>query len=247
MGLKQDIIDKVKIIIDEKFISEDILNVPNIEDLKLTFGNKGLRFDSTVLFIDMRGSTDILNKHNKSVVAKIHMSYFHAIVKIAKVTGGEVRSFNGDSMLVFYQGTSKDTLSTAVMAAMEMKYMLSVTEGGINNLLEKYTPVNFGIGIDYGTILSTKIGIGGDSTTKDLIWIGNAVNKSVIISDLCSSPNHVGISSNVYNNLNDNVKYTTQKDYFDHEQTVDMWNKANVKYNGTYEDYYYTSYYFVVL
>ena len=75
--------------------------------LKLTFGNTGLKFEATVLYIDMRNSTEILNKHNRATVAKMHMAYFHTVVKIANSLGGEVRSFNGDSMLVFFKGPQK--------------------------------------------------------------------------------------------------------------------------------------------
>jgi hypothetical protein len=32
--------------------------------------------------------------------------------------------------------------------------------------------VDFGIGLDDGKIFCTKVGIGGDNNTKDLIWIG---------------------------------------------------------------------------
>ena len=78
----------------------------------------------------MRGSTETLNKHNKATVAKIHMSYFHTIVKIANANNGHVSSFNGDSALIFFQGTSKDSLSNAVIAAMKIKYMLSDNEHG---------------------------------------------------------------------------------------------------------------------
>lgn len=146
MGLKDDITTKVKSILNENFVTEDVDYVPDISNPKLTFGNKGLQFEATVLYIDMRGSTEVLNKHNKPVVAKIHMCYFHTIVKIAKSMGGEVRSFNGDSMLVFFQGTTKASLSNAVTAAREMKYMIATDDGGINKLLEKYTPIDFGIG-----------------------------------------------------------------------------------------------------
>jgi adenylate cyclase len=107
MGLKQDIIDKVKAIVDEEFTVEDVTYVPDIKNSKLTFGNTGLRFEATVLYIDMRGSTEILNKHNKASVAKMHMAYFHTAIKIAKSLGGEVRSFNGDSILIFFQGTTQ--------------------------------------------------------------------------------------------------------------------------------------------
>lgn len=242
MGLKQNIIDKVKDILDTKFETEDVTYVPDISNSKLTFGNKGLQFEATVLFIDMRGSTEILNKHNNPVVAKIHMSYFHTILKIANSLGGEVRSFNGDSMLVFFPGTTKTTLSNAVQAAMHMKYMLSNSESGINNLLTKYTPIDFGIGIDDGKILCTKIGIGGDSNNKDLIWIGNAVNKAVKISDTRKSPNHIGISNHVYANLNDNVKFCVTKDYWGNDSQTNMWTSDYFTYNGKSESYYHTSY-----
>ena len=108
MGLKDDIEKQVKSIESEKFIVEPTTSVPTISNSKLTFGCKGLKFEATVLYIDMRGSTSILNSHQKRVVAKIHMLYYHAIVKIAKSTSGEIRSFNGDSLLVFYPGNTKE-------------------------------------------------------------------------------------------------------------------------------------------
>jgi class 3 adenylate cyclase len=246
MGLKQDIIDKVKAILDEDFDVEEVSFVPEITNSKLTFGNTGLKFEATVLYIDMRGSTEILNKHNKSTIAKIHMSYFHTVVKIAKSLGGEVRSFNGDSMLVFFQGTTKVTLSNAVKAAMQMKYMISNSDSGINNLLSDYSAINFGIGLDDGKILCTKVGVGGNSNNQDLMWIGNAVNKSTVISDSRQAPNHIGISSYVYSNLNDEVKYGTIKNVWGQDEKVDMWTQTTITYNGKTEYYYYTSWYWTV-
>lgn len=246
MGLKQDIIDKVKSILDTEFKIEDVTYVPDINNSKLTFGNTGLKFEATVLYIDMRDSTEILNKHNKATIAKIHMSYFHTVVKIAKSLGGEVRSFNGDSMLVFFQGTSKNTLSNAVQASMQMKYMISNSESGINKLLSDFSAINFGIGLDDGKILCTKIGVGGDSNNQDLMWIGNAVNKSTIISDKSKAPNHIGISSYVYANLNDNVKYGTRKNHLGQDEKVDMWTQSSLVYNGKTQYYYYTSWHWKV-
>lgn len=70
--------------------------VCHISDSRLTFGNKGLLFEATVLYIDINGSTDLLNNHQKGTVAKLHMAFFHIIITIAKSLGGDVRSFNGD-------------------------------------------------------------------------------------------------------------------------------------------------------
>ena len=242
MSFMDDINKKVKEIMDTTFTVEKVTYVPDIADPKLTFGNKGLKFEATVLNIDMRGSTAILNKHNKSTIAKIHMAYFHTIVKVAGTLGGYVRSFNGDSMLVFFPGTTKTTLSNAVKTAMMMKYILSNSESGINTLLSKYSAIDFGIGLHDGDILCTKIGVGGDSNNKGLFWVGNPVNKSVKLSDLAKSPTHICISKYVYVNLTNSVKFVEKEDIFGIKYNHDMWTKASFQYNGAYEDYYYTSY-----
>ena len=71
--IMKDAIDKkVKEIIDEKFEVTDVTIVPDIEDSRLTFNNKGLRFEGNSLYIDMRGSTAVLNNHNRTTVAKLH-------------------------------------------------------------------------------------------------------------------------------------------------------------------------------
>ena len=96
MGLKKDILDKIKTHIDNKFDIQDVTYVPNLDDKKLTFGNTGLKFDSTVLYIDLRGSTSLINLHSKSIFAEIHKAYYYTIVKIATSLKGENRSFNGE-------------------------------------------------------------------------------------------------------------------------------------------------------
>lgn len=245
MSLKSDIIEKIKKHMDENFVVEDVLYVPNIDDTKLTFGNKGLKFTATVLYIDLRGSTELLNKHQKRVVAKIHKAYYYTIVKIAQSLNGQTRSFNGDSLLVFFQGTTKDTLSNAVKAAMMMKYMLSQPEG-ISTQLNKYTTFDFGIGLDYGDILCTKVGIGGTYDNKDLIWIGNSVNKSTVLSDEGKSISHIYISEIVYNNLNDEVKYHEKENPWGYKEKIEMWNLTRIVYNGMWENCYYTNYYWTV-
>jgi class 3 adenylate cyclase len=245
MALKDEIKDKVKAILNEKFEVTEVTYVPKIDDSKLTFGNTGLRFTGSALFIDLRGSTNVLNNHDRVTVAKLHMAFFHTIVKIANDNDGNVRSFNGDSALIFFQGNYKETLSTAVKCAMQIKYMIDNNEGGINELLKKYTKLNFGIGVDHGNILCTKVGIGGEHN-RDIFWIGNAVNKSTILGDNSQSPNHISISSYVYNNLVDYAKFGKRKNYLGQDEQVDMWTCGIFTYNEKTEYYYYTSWHWVV-
>lgn len=245
MALKDDIKAKVKAILDDKFDVTDVTYVPKVDDSKLTFGNTGLKFTGSVLFIDLRGSTKILNDFNRTTVAKLHMSFFHTIVKIANSLDGNVRSFNGDSALIFFQGNYKETISTAVKCAMQIKYMIDNGTEGINEQLKKYSKLNFGIGVDHGNILCTKVGIGGEHN-RDIFWIGNAVNKSTVLGDKSSSPNHISISSYVYSNLLDWAKYGTRKNYFGQEEKVDMWTSSTFTYNDKVEYYYYTSWHWEV-
>lgn len=245
MALKDDIKSKVKAILDEKFTVTEVSYVPKIDDSKLTFGNTGLKFTGSVLFIDLRGSTKVLNEHNKTTVAKLHMAFFHTIVKIANSLSGNVRSFNGDSALIFFHGDYKATISTAVKCAMQIKYMIDNSEGGINEMLKKYTTLDFGIGVDHGDILCTKVGIGGEHN-RDIFWIGNSVNKSTVLGDNCKSPNHISISKFVYDNLLDWAKYTTRKNFLGQDEKVDMWRSGFFTYNNSAEYYYYTSYHWTV-
>lgn len=245
MGLKEDIKNKVKSILDEKFTITDVSYIPKLDDSKLTFGNTGLRFKGSVLFIDMRGSTEVLNNHNKSTVAKLHMAFFHTIVKIANSLDGHVRSFNGDSALVFFEGNYKETISTAVKCAMKIKYAIDNSDVGINELLKKYSKLDFGIGVDHGEMLCTKVGVGGEHN-RDLFWIGNSVNKSTVLGDQSKKPHHVSISKYVYDNLLDWAKYGKSKDYWGNETDVDMWTRSTFNYNGSNEYYYYTSWHWEI-
>lgn len=231
MGLKDDILSKVKGITETNFEFEVVDYVPSIDDSKLTFKNKGLKFEATVLYIDMRGSTKILNNHNKPTVAKIHTAFLHTISKVVKDLGGYIRSFNGDAMLVFFPGKTKTSLSNAVKAAMNLKFILIDSEESVSKLLgKKYSEIKFGIGIDDGNILCTKVGLGGDVHNKDLIWLGNPVNKAVKMGD---SSNSIVISERVYDNLYDHVKY---------HQGTDMWQQSTINYNGVNSYCYLTSY-----
>ena len=247
MTLKEQIIGKVEEIIYNDFDAADVNYIPNIEDGRLTFGNTGLRFDATVLYIDMRGSTEILNRHRRATVAKIHMAYFHTIVKIAKKLGGEIRSFNGDSMLVFFYGTSQEVIDNTVKTAMQMKYMITSSNSGINYILSEYSAIDFGIGIDCGTILCTKVGIGGKYDNKDLMWVGNAVNKATVLSDESKSPYHIRISEAIYDKLGIDLRLGDKKNNWGQMDTVRVWKDSTIIYNGYTETCYYTNWHIPIV
>jgi class 3 adenylate cyclase len=169
----------------------------------------------------------------------------HTLVEIAHHNNGHVTRFNDNSVLIFFQGTTKETLSKAVITAMKIKFMLSNEEYGINTLLKRYSEIDFSIGIDHGKSLCTKVSIDGEYD-HDLFWIGNCINKSAAIGRECKSPNHIGISHRVYENLKDNPKYGIRKNYCGHDEKIDIWTRAKFIYNEDYEYYYHTDAHVIV-
>ena len=75
--------------------------IPEIDDINITFGNKGVKLFSSVLYLDMRDSTDVIQEHHKYTVAKLQKAYLHVAAQIVSDNNGCVRSFNGDGILAF--------------------------------------------------------------------------------------------------------------------------------------------------
>lgn len=240
MSLKNDIVSAVTSIIDGQMDIEEVSIVPDINDATLTFGLTGKRFKSVCFYIDMRGSTAILEKHNANVVIKIHKAFFIIVLKIVRLNGGEVRSFNGDSLLAFFAGNDSNAIESAIKSAMEIKYMLLIDDNSLKSIIKsKYdTDIDIGIGLDIGTTTASKIGQSG-SNNRDLIWIGSNVNQSVKISDDRDTPNNIGITSRLYNNLTNIAKY---KDNY----SINMWQRSSYTYNGNQDDVYITEYHWII-
>lgn len=248
MGLKEDIKSKVKEYLEAgKYDTKEIEYIPDKSDSNITFGNKGVTLTGTALHIDMRNSTTILKNHHKDTIAKIHKGYLHIAAKIVQKNKGYIRSFNGDGMLAFFPKDLKGTIWDAVRASMEIKYMIA-TE--CSSYFSKYDALDFGIGIHHGKMLVVKTGLAGDNN-NDLLWIGEPVNFAVKMGDGSKAPNNIRISSFVYNNLLDEVKFVVkkEKDWFGNEveKKINMWTKIdNFEFGGENKTIYETSYYWTV-
>lgn len=227
--------DKTKSIRDERFEEKEARVIPTIDTLDLTFNNVGKVFYATILYIDIRHSSQLLETHHYANVAKLLSAFYNAIVRVANQAGGEIRSFNGDSLLVFFKGTEEETITNAICSAMKMSY--AITEI-VNPLMKGLSDLDFGIGIDYGKVLAKKVGISG-SVNKDLIWIGNGVNRATKICDKCKAPYHIGISEKLLKRLDRQMMYSSDADGY----TRSMWHQSVIVYNEKSERIYKTSYY----
>ena len=228
MSLKDDIEKQVKDYIHSEYNISKSNVVPRRSHL--TFGPSAKEMWGRVLFIDLRKSRQILAERNDLVSIRTHKSFLYAVSKCIRSEGGEIRSFNGDSILTFFNGDGIDSARRAVRTAMKVKYAL---EEFVNPQLKKAfgKVIDFGIGIAQGDILVAKSGISGDEDYQDLIWIGWPVYHAVGYGEIVSRPKSICISKNVYNSIEEDGDIILSNG-------KPMWEESEIELkNGTFTVY----------
>jgi len=159
--LQKDISEEISIILASDFnigVTKTAY-VPHSDDGAITFPNldkkiQGTKFiETTVLYVDMRRSTELSMKHRSHTVAKLYSAFVRGMTRCAAAFDGEVRGIIGDRIMILFN--SENCFENAVDTA---KLINSVCLYIINQHF-KHNEVKFGIGIDYGTMLATKTGV----------------------------------------------------------------------------------------
>lgn len=220
MTVKEDLEKEVNEFFSGTYTITQGTVIPNVDDIK--FGKYGRELELAMLFIDIKESTKIVDGSKRTTAARMYKSFLKGVSKIARINDGELRSFNGDGVLIAFAGDTKCT--NAAKAALQMNWFITKI---LKPKMDAYLQANQGLqglefdcgmGIDAGKVLVVRGGIQGENN-NDLVWAGNATNYAVKLSDLGSSPNRIYISKEVYKKMNDTAKYksTTEK--------VDMWEE----------------------
>src|SRR5260221_6181030 len=106
MSLADDLKEEVRAIVRGAWTNRDGQVVPEPEDLKL--GNDGVKLDATVLYADLDGSTDLVDRFSATFAAEVYKSYLVCAARIVKTEGGVITAYDGDRiMAVFIQGAQK--------------------------------------------------------------------------------------------------------------------------------------------
>src|SRR3989338_4991097 len=202
MVTKEELEKQIRNCFTDKYEIASGYIIPEIDDIQL--GNYGKELDLAMLFIDIKESTKIVDAFRRETAVKMYKSFLWGVAQIARGNGGELRSFNGDGVLVVFIGISKCT--NAVRAGLQMswfvKEILKPRIQGYFRENKKLFGLNFdiGIGVDVGKILVVRGGIRGENN-NDLVWVGNATNYAVKLSALSKNDYHIYISEDVYKNM----------------------------------------------
>ena len=172
MALVDDLTSKVQELARERWeaIREGYV-VPSGDSF--TFGNTGVHLDATVLYADIRGSTELVDSLPDTRAAEYYKAFLHCAAKVVKAEGGTITAYDGDRLMAIFLG--KTQANDAIRAALKIS-------GAVADIInpqflvffgEKHCPFTHTVGIDSGKLLTAKIGVRVDS---DLVWVGAAAN-----------------------------------------------------------------------
>lgn len=211
MGFKTDLDKDVQTYFDSKYEITEGTVIPDVGDIAL--GPKGRNLDLAMLFIDVRESTNIVDAFRRLTAARMYKGFLSGVTQIARNQDGQLRSFNGDGVLVAFIG--ERMRSRAVKTAMHLK---AFGNEMLKPKLQKYFDNNkqaadvefdFGIGVHVGKVLVVRGGIRG-ANNNDLVWVGNATNYAVRLSSLGENPYNIHVTGDVYEQMAEDVKYVTE-------------------------------------
>ena len=220
MKTKNEILEEVANVFKTSWKTRKGIKIPEAEDVKEA--NDAVKFDGTVLYADMRDSTNLVNGYKDWFAAEIYKSYLSAACHIIKNNGGEITAFDGDRVMAVFIGNSKNT--SAAKAALQINFIVKE----INTILKsKYTNNSFvlkqSVGIDTSTLFVAKTGI---RSYNDLVWVGRAANYAAKLSTLGDENYSTFITESVYDNLNVSSKNGGNPARNMWEKTI--WNETGI-------------------
>lgn len=189
---------------------------PTIEQLE--DNNKTYAIMASILFIDIRKSTYLTENSQAKSMVKIYRAFMRMAVDCVRKNGGVTRQFLGDRIMGVFIDTKDENdeviekaVDKAINAARSLQTVIdySLNKHLKNNVNGKI--IDCGIGVDYGRILVTQVGMYGvesDANKEDevdCVWVGNTTNHASKYSDLAAG-GEIFISNSVYKGLSEVYK-----------------------------------------
>lgn len=185
---------------------------------QLEDNNKSYSIKAAILFIDIRKSTYLTENSQAKSMVKIYRSFMRMAVECVRKNSGVTRQFLGDRIMgVFIDSTDdkgKIVDSASDKAINAARSLLTVIDYSLNKYLKSNVNgkiIECGIGIDYGKVLVTQVGMYGlendddRENEVDCVWVGNTTNYASKYSDIASG-GEIFISDSVFNQLSEEYK-----------------------------------------
>lgn len=214
----KDGLNRIDEILESKNEFEEKEFVPKKEDL--TYKN-GKYVECVALFIDLRGSTELINKQGRTpTLAKIYRTYISESVAIINSfkTCREINIVGDGVSAVFSKKEGNDPVADSLKASSMLRTIIDVLNTKYNKKRwTNFKEIKAGIGLAKGRALVIKAGYKG-SGINDLVYMGDVVNKASKMCDLANKKYDapIVVTESVYEESNVEANETkTFQDFFD--------------------------------
>ena len=184
----------------KRYVSKSVVDQLLDDDQKLNLG--GEEREVTVLFSDIRGFTAMSEKMKPNEVVRTLNAYFSEMIDIIFKFDGTLDKIVGDELMVVFGApiSRDDDAERAVKTAIGM--VESLKKFNKKRESKGKVPINAGIGINKGRVISGNI---GSKDQMDYTVIGDTVNLG---ARLCSfaGPLKIIISKSVKNEIGEDYK-----------------------------------------
>ena len=179
---------------------EEANSIPT--ESQLTYTN-GYYVKATSLFVDLRDSTGLSQKHKRPVLAKIFKSFISE--SIAIINGNPLCKYihiDGDCVSAVYDTPTQGDIDSVINDAIKINTLIKILS--CKYIKKGYSDIKAGIGIDYGRLLFIKTGYKG-SGLNDVAWMGKTLNISSKLSAIGSKNeiNPIIVSEIIFDNIKD--------------------------------------------
>ena len=232
MNLKQIITEKFGSLSEEdfKYIEANDINRASQVGNNIT----GIYMEASVVYLGIKSISAVVKENGRRRTALAYAMIHDVAETIAKQNKGFLNCYSPESFLIIFPG--KDAANNAAVKA-----SLQIAGALYNTFREQLSSVanlEFAMGIDHGHIMGTRNS--SDNGNGHLTWFGSTISKAKRISFECARPYHVGLSSIVFRNINDELK-TTQRRIIGIKKTVEMWTKVSYTYDNEKKHLYQTN------
>lgn len=166
--------DRIKEILDQpQGQFQEVKNLPSRDELTFTNGFYGY---CSAVFVDIRDSSGLTEKHTRPRLAKIYRSFVSEMVAVLN-SCVSVREVNivGDCVWAVYNTPQKDDIDEVFSVSAKANSLIRLLNFRFSK--EGIDPIKAGIGVDYGRVLMVKAGYKG-SAINDVIYMGDVVNRA---------------------------------------------------------------------
>ncbi|MDE6021341.1 MAG: hypothetical protein K2H01_10165 [Ruminococcus sp.] len=177
---------------------------------EITDSNKVFKGKLSVLFVDMRKSTDLTDEIKSKKMVKVYRSFIRMAIQAIRYSGGYTRQFAGDGIMGIFQDSNEDEqiIASSQKAVQAARYIHTLIDYCLNPALKKTMGIciGCGVGICTGTVMITKVGMRGKEGDEKAenetgaVWVGSTTNYA---SRYCSlaTPCEIFIDENTYSEI----------------------------------------------